>query len=148
MRHMYGTQKAADGWQHEYSSKLVEMGFTQGLASPCVFFHRERRLVCSVHGDDFTTAGPKRHLDWFEETLSGYYELSKGGRLGPGVDDKKEATVLNRVVRWPSHGLEYEADPRQGEKLLDELGLDDGVNPCSTPGVKKCCGGVGSILWY
>ena len=35
----------------------------------------------------------------------------------------KEATVLNRVVRWSEQGLEYEADPRQGGKLLEELGL-------------------------
>ena len=33
---------------------------------------------------------------------------------------------MNRVVRWTPQGLEYEADPRQGEPLLDELGLDSG----------------------
>ena len=36
-RHMYGTRRAADGWQDEYSTRLREAGFTQGMASPCVF---------------------------------------------------------------------------------------------------------------
>ena len=79
--------------------------------------------MTSVHGDDFTTAGPKHELDWFEKRLSDVYELTKGGRLGPGAKDDKEATVLNRVVRWTEAGLEYEADPRQVEKLLTEVEL-------------------------
>ena len=54
-RHMYGTQKAADGWQSEYSGTLIRMGFRQGTASACVFYHEDRQLICSVHGDDFTT---------------------------------------------------------------------------------------------
>ena len=38
---------------------------------------------------------------------------------------------------WTSHGLEYEADPRQAERLLEELELDgDGVKGVVTPGVK------------
>ena len=74
-------------------------------------------------------AAPKQHLDWFEDTLASSYELSRGGRA-------KEATVLNRVVRWTSEGLEYDADPRQGETLLEERCLDDGTNKSSTPGVK------------
>ena len=49
----------------------------------------------SVHGDDFTAAGPKPALDWFEQMLKGFYELTVGGRLGPGPDDDKEARVLN-----------------------------------------------------
>ena len=45
LRHMYGTQRAADGWQQEYSSTLIGLGFTQGVASPRVFWHPGRRLV-------------------------------------------------------------------------------------------------------
>ena len=93
-RHMYGTRRAADGWQDEYSSSLKEAGFVQGLASPCVFRHPARRIVLSVHGDDFTDAGPKSQLDWLEATLRGRYELTTGGRLGPGKEDTKEATIL------------------------------------------------------
>ena len=134
-RHMYGTQKAAEGWQSEYSSALISFGFKQGVACPCIFVHPERDIVCSVHGDDFTAVGPKDALDWYEAALENKYELKKGGRLGPGHGDDKETTCLNRVIRWCDHGLEYEADPRQVEKLVEQLELV-GARSCVTPGVK------------
>ena len=89
----------------------------------------------SVHGDDFTAVGPKKSLDWYETALENKYELKKGGRLGPGRTDDREATCLNRVIRWCDFGLEYEADPRQVEKLVQELELE-GAKSCVTPGVK------------
>ena len=70
LRHMYGTRAAADGWQEEYSAFLVEkLGMCQGTSSPCVFRHSSRALVMSVHGDDFTTVGAKRDLDWLEAQM-------------------------------------------------------------------------------
>jgi len=68
---MYGTRAAADGWQQEYSSFMKKIGFLQGEASPCIFVHPSRGLACSVHGDDFTSTGPKVELDWLEGQLEG-----------------------------------------------------------------------------
>ena len=40
------------------------------------------------------------------------------------------------MIRWVDGiGLEIEADPRQGERLVAQLGMT-GSNPVSTPGVK------------
>lgn len=135
LRHMYGTQKAAEGWQSEFSWFLISIGFKQGIACPCLFNHAEKDIVVPVHGDDFTAVDPKRHLDWYEAALEEKYELKKGGRLGPGIDDAKEATCLNRIIRWCDDGLEYEAGPRRIEKLIEELELV-GARSCVTPGVK------------
>ena len=136
LRHMYGTRATADGWQEEYSTFLVEMlKFRQGISSPCVFRHPTKQLIVTVHGDDFTSVGAKRDLDWFEAAMEEHYELTKQPRLGPAPQDAKEATVLNRVIRWTDQGLEYEADPRQSEKLIEECGLT-GVNTVATPGVR------------
>ena len=45
--------------------------------------------------------------------------------------------MLNRVIRWVDGGVEYEADPRQAERLLEGLNLDgEGCKPMATPGVK------------
>ena len=44
--------------------------------------------------------------------------------------------VLNRVLRWTDDVVEYEADPRQCERLLEGLGLDDGCTSTATPGLK------------
>ena len=71
MKHMYGTRAAADGWQQEYSNFMKKIGFLQGEASPCIFVHPSRGLACSVHGDDFTSTGPKVELDWLEAQLEG-----------------------------------------------------------------------------
>ena len=133
---MYGTQAAADGWQQEYSSTMVSLGFKQGVASPCVFWHAARSLVCSVHGDDFTTAGAKPDLDWFEAKLEASYELRKEGRIGLGKDDDKEGRILNRIVRWTDSGLEYEAFPRQAERLIESMHLDGNCKSTVTPGLK------------
>ena len=67
-RHMYGTRRAAEGRQDECSTRMIDASFIQDIASPCVFHHPTRNIDCSVHGDDFTAAGPKPELDWFEAT--------------------------------------------------------------------------------
>ena len=75
------------------------------------------------------------HLEWFERSLEEPYEFTNGGRLGPGKSDATEGRVLNRVIRWAPGGLEYEADPRQVERLLSDVWLDgEGVKPSPTPG--------------
>ena len=111
------------------------MGVTQGLACPCIFYHAARQLYSTVHGDDFTSTGTAKNLDWFEDTLQTYYELTKGGRLGPGKEDSKRGIILNRVIRWTDEGVEYEADPRSAERLLEATGME-GANGVGTPGVK------------
>ena len=53
LRNMYGTRHAAQGWQDEYSATLILMGFCQGLACPCIFYHEAKQLYCTIHGDYF-----------------------------------------------------------------------------------------------
>ena len=40
------------------------------------------------------------------------------------------------MLRWTDSGIEYEADPRQGEKLVEGLGLDSGCKSTATAGLK------------
>ena len=64
------------------------------------------------------------------------YAITKRGRLGSDKTDKKEMILLNRVIRWVDGvGLEVEADPRQAERLVAQLGLT-GSSAVSTPGAK------------
>ena len=136
LRHMYGTRPAADGWQEEYSTLLVRLGFKQGTGSANVFRHAARKISVSVHGDDFTATGPADALDWYESAVASEYEIAVGPRLGPGPNDAKETRVLNRVITWHSDRIEYEADPRQAERLIDECGFSGTTNSMATPGVK------------
>jgi len=106
---------------------MVKLGFRQGGSCPNVFHPPERCIVCSVHGDDFTSSGPKTSLDWLESAIAKEYEISIGPRLGPGPGDAKEGRALNRVIRWCESHIEYEADPRQAERLIAECDLDGPV---------------------
>ena len=92
-------------------------------------------MVCAVHGDDFTFVGPRDDLEKIEEQMKEKYQLTRGAFLGPGPQDDKEGMVLNRVVRWCEDRIEYEADPRQAEKFVYELGLE-GATSLVTPGIK------------
>ena len=114
---------------------LVRHGFKQGKACPNLFYHPTRSIVASVHGDDFTSSGGKLQMDWLEATIAQEYEISVGPRLGPGVQDAKEGRALNRVIRWCKDHVEYEADPRQVERLIIECGVQ-GAKDKATPSVK------------
>ena len=54
---------------------------------------------------------------------------------GEGTSEVQEGRVLNRVIRWTDEGMTYEADPRQHEKLISELGLE-GAKAVVTPVVR------------
>ena len=100
-----------------------------------MFHHAKRSLVCSVYGDDVTTTGAKPDLDCFEAEFGARYELRKGGRIGPGEQGDKEG-LLNKVVKWTTRGLEYEAGPRQIERPSESQGLDDSYKSTVILGLK------------
>lgn len=62
-------------------------------------------------------------------------ELKEAARIGAGMNDDKEARVLNRIVSWTDNGLVCETGPRHYDNLVDELGLDV-AKSVSTPCVK------------
>jgi hypothetical protein len=108
----------------------------QGESSANVFHDSEKQIALSVHGDDLTATGPKDALDWYEAAIASEYEVKIHPRIGPGKQDAKEMRVLNRVITWHESHIEYEADPRQAERLVEECGLT-GSNPMGTPGSKS-----------
>ena len=61
---------------------------------------RERGLICSVHGDDFTTAGPKREIDWFKEQLEKRYAFKENCRLGQRSGADKEDPEYGCLMDW------------------------------------------------
>ena len=69
------------------------------------------------------------------------FEIKVLGRLDVGVEGPNEICILNKIGRATDKGLEYEADPRQGKKLIEELGLN-GAKGLSTPAVKPSIGNI------
>ena len=66
---MYGTRDAAQNWYIEYSSQLLQIGFTQGAATPCVFYNIEKGIRTFVHGDDYVSTGRTSSLEWMKTEL-------------------------------------------------------------------------------
>ena len=60
------------------------------------------------------------NLDWLQAILEKKYEL-KTQRIGGSSGTAREGKILNRVVRYTKGGFEYEADPRQGEAIVEAM---------------------------
>ena len=133
---MYGTQDAASNWEHKYATHLIENGFIRGKSSPCVFWHPHTGVRCVVHGDDFTFAGSDEELAKCSTMMSDEYDIKVRGKLGPDKADDKAITILNRCVTWTGQGIQYEADPRHVEILINEMEFH-GVKPSLVPGSKS-----------
>lgn len=80
---MYGTRDAAQNGFTEYSQQLINIGFTQGLASPCVFHRKAKGIRTFVHGDDHISIGRPNDFKWMKARLDQKYEI-KTQMLGLG----------------------------------------------------------------
>lgn len=132
---MYGTRDAAMNWQEEYSRTLIENGFIQGIAAPCVFHHETRGIRTLVHGDDYVSVGKPQQLQWMKEMLEQHYKI-KTQVLGPGENEVKELKIFNRIISWDGNrGITYEADPRHVEIMVEQLKFGD-AKIVTTPGTR------------
>jgi hypothetical protein len=89
-----------------------------------------------VHGDGFTILGSPNHLDALQEEFRQRFEVKFRGRLGPEIGDDKSIKILNRIVEWTERGINYEADHRHVDIVLENLGYQDSTKGLSTPGTK------------
>ena len=142
-RSLYGTRDAAMNWAKAYTQLLVENGFTVGRANPCNFYHAEREISLTVHGDDFTSTARERDLKWLERLFASKFE-AKTEYLGPAARHSKRVRILNRVIAWNEDGITYEADQRHAEIVVRELGLE-GAKAVSTPGSRDDASKMSSI---
>ena len=48
---------------------VVQAGFSQGVSTPCAFYHAAKDVRIVVHGDDFTVLGTDEAIKWTNEVL-------------------------------------------------------------------------------
>ena len=53
----HGTRDAALNWSEECTRTLVNCGYLQGSANPCLFQQPIIKVAVMVHGDDFVAVG-------------------------------------------------------------------------------------------
>ena len=95
---------------------------------------KDHELKGIVHGDDFMFTGEVAQLAWLRKKFEDRYECKvEVVGFGPGV--ARSARFLNRVVTYIDTGIEFEADQRLVEALIDDLNLERGKTSPS-PGTK------------
>ena len=140
-RWLYGMRPAAKAWEDDYAGNLQGWGFRRGLAAPTVFYKEEGDVSMVVHGDDFTAPGPDDELTKLEAKMREWYEVKTRGRLGPDRKDDKEIRILNRKVKWLDKMITYEADERNIQAIIKELGCEDGSKGLDAPMVLDSASG-------
>ena len=116
---MYGTRDAPQVWQEEVRGTMEELGFSECVTQPGIYFHAGRNLQVVSHVDDFLCIGGEQELRWFRDSLQKKYEI-KSNILNAG---NKTVTFLGRKVTWTDEGIEFEADDKHVEILLREWNL-------------------------
>ena len=134
LRTMYGTLDAAAEWAEHYSQVLRAAGFTQGVASPCHFWHKRLEVHFLVHGDDFLVVGRSEGRAHTLHTLQAAYEL-KHQTVGPSADQTKALKVLGRIVTYHQWGYTVENDPTLIETAVHRMGMENACGVAS-PGVR------------
>ena len=133
---LYGTRDAAANWHKAYSQHLKDIGFEQGDSNPCLFYHPGRQIRLLVHGDDYVGVADDYQLKWLQKKIEDKFEI-KSQTLGPDSSkgEKKQVSILGRIIEWKEEGISYEADPRHAQKLIRELELEN-CKEVTTPGIK------------
>ena len=132
---MYGTLDAAERWGAHYAKVLVDAGFVQGRASPCLFHHPGLDIWMLVHGDDFFFAARREGREHTLKVLEGAYEV-KHSTIGPQDGDLRGMRVLGRLVSYQTSGIQLEPDASYVEEVVVALELNS-ANGVITPGVRE-----------
>ena len=80
-------------WQEHITKVLARLGFRPGRANPCVFRHERRKMLISVHVDDFLVLGLPAKLEWFKSELGKEFQY-KAATLGEGEGETDEVIIL------------------------------------------------------
>ena len=121
---LYGTRDAASNWEECYSQALIELGFKQGLSSPCVFHHPTRGISTMVHGGDFTSLGVESEFVWLRASLESKILIKDRGILGPEAHHLREFRLLSCIITCTSSCIQYEAHQRHSEIIMYDSNLE------------------------
>ena len=97
--------------------------------------HKKRNIKITVHGDGFLAVADLDQIKWIEEQLKSEY-ATKAEVLGPEPELSNEIKILNRSIRWCGDKLEYEADSRHAEVIIEECEVQC-WRAAKTPGVQE-----------
>ena len=122
-RWLYGMRPAASAWEMDFSENMKNAGCEKGKSAPTVFFNKDTDSRCVVHGDDFTFLAYEAEIPNIIEKMQAWYDIKVRGVLGGQPGDDEEVTILNRRLTWRRGVIEYEADPKHVQAIIEDMGL-------------------------
>lgn len=127
LRSLYGLKQSARDWNLLMKSELLNWGFAQSKADPCLFVHTEKQIRLLVYVDDLAAAAPEaRVLDWFYNKLNSRFNTKALGDVSKMLGIR---VTRNRTSRT------LELDQEQYlDKVLRKFGFANAVSkPITTP---------------
>ena len=99
LRSLYGLKQAARDWNRLIKKELVDWGFAQSLADPCMFVHTENSVRLLVYVDDIVAAAKKQgELKWFYEKLSKRFSAKNLGEINKILGARVTRNRKNRTL--------------------------------------------------
>ena len=108
----------------ELRGEVGRSGFEGSRAAPTTFYNPVTKVRLVVHGDDFTFSGTQVELEKIRGLFKKWYDVKDRGIMVSGTRDIKEVVILGRTLKFTEMGLEYTADGKQRDAILEELGLE------------------------
>ena len=130
LRSLYGLKQAGRDWNLLLKKFLLEKGFVQSLADPCLYVHPTNRIWLLVYVDDILAAAEKMtKIDWFYEVLSSRFNAKNLGEvnmiLGARVTrDRKNKTIYLDQENYLNATLNLFGIPKGKYKAKDTPAAD------------------------
>jgi hypothetical protein len=121
LRSLYGLKQAARDWNCLIKKELLQWGFVQSLADPCMFTHSKNSVKLLVYVDDIVAAARKQgEIDWFYNKLSERFNTKNLGEISKILGARVTRDRKNHVL---------EIDQEQYlTSVLDKFGITKEVH--------------------
>lgn len=160
-RSLYGLKQAARNWNKMLRDYLLEIGFEQSQADPCLFTHEEKELIILTYVDDIPCAGKsKENIKWFYKTLHKRFNTKSLGELGEShkilglrvTRDRKQKTIhLDQEQYIENACRRFGFDEATKSKKPIPLRGYDALRPSTDEDIRvdrvEYQQGIGSVMW-
>ena len=100
-----------------------------------MFRHEHKQISTLIRGTILFSVGDFKELVWMRQEMEKRF-LLKSKMIGERECLEKKIKVLNRVIRWSSRGISYEADVEHIPEMVTALNLEH-CKPLTAPGSKQ-----------
>ena len=95
---LYGLKQSPREWFQVIHQYMINQGFTQSLADPCIYHNKEKNLFVGIYVDDIITVGKLEQAKEFRKNIRSHFNITEGGilewYLGVAFYTQKDGSVI------------------------------------------------------